>query len=142
MDFYLLQEDASGDWSERKAQSEDGSNTSSYRRKLVPFIFIFGVVWPHNIIFLFLQSYATQKWLFLHHLLRNDQIHSNSSIFRRTTHLFNKDTRRNGIMTSLDATVIYCCISFWCLKYPLGLSEPLKIHSIIHMIIINSFLNQ
>ncbi len=58
-------EGASGARSEGKAQSEGGSNNSSYRRKLAPFIFILGIVWPHNIIFFFLQSYATQRLLFL-----------------------------------------------------------------------------
>ena len=54
-------EGALGTRSEGKAQSEGGSNTSSYRRKLAPFIFILGIVWPHNIIFFSLQSYATQR---------------------------------------------------------------------------------
>ncbi len=54
-------EGGSGARSEGKAQSEGGSNTSSYRRKLAPFTFILGIVWPHNIIFYFLQSYATQR---------------------------------------------------------------------------------
>ncbi len=54
-------EGASEAWSEGKAQSEGGSNTSSYHRKLAPFIFILDIVWPHNIIFFFLQSYAIQR---------------------------------------------------------------------------------
>ena len=48
-------EGASGAQSEGKAQSEGGSNTSTYGRKLAPFIFILGIVWPHNIIFFFLN---------------------------------------------------------------------------------------
>jgi hypothetical protein len=48
-------EGASGARSEGKAQTEGGSNTSSYGRKLAPFIFILGIVWPHNIIFSFLN---------------------------------------------------------------------------------------
>ncbi len=54
-------EGASGARSEGKAQSEGGSNTSSYHRKLAPFIFILEIVWPHNIIFFFLPSYAIQR---------------------------------------------------------------------------------
>ena len=54
-------EGASRARSEGKIQSEGGSNTSSYGRKLAPFIFMLGIVWPHNIIFFFLQSYATQR---------------------------------------------------------------------------------
>ncbi len=52
-------EGASKAWSEGKVQSEGGSNTTSYRRKLAPFIFIIGIVWPHNIIFFF-RSNLTQ----------------------------------------------------------------------------------
>jgi hypothetical protein len=48
-------EGALGSRSEGKAQSEGGSNTSSYGRKLAPFIFILGIVWPHNITFFFLN---------------------------------------------------------------------------------------
>jgi len=53
-------EGASRARSEGEAQSEGGSNTSFYH-KLVPSIFILGIVWQRNIIFYFLQSYATQR---------------------------------------------------------------------------------
>ncbi len=95
-------EGASKARSEGKVQSEGGSNTTSYRRKLAPFIFIIGIVWPHNIIFFFLLILRNSKVIIsppgiFHHLLRNDQIHSNSSTSRKIS--MQRDIVTRWVMT-------------------------------------------
>jgi hypothetical protein len=81
-------EGASKARSEGKVQSEGTSNITSHRRKLGPLIFLIGIVCPHNITFFFLLILRNSKVIIsspgiFHHLLRNDQIHSNSSASRK-----------------------------------------------------------
>jgi hypothetical protein len=100
-------EDVSGARSEGEAQSEGGSKTSSYSRELAPFIFILGIVWPHNITYFFAAILRNSKMIIsspgiFNHLLRNDQIHSNSSTFRKIS--MQRDIIIRRVMTKFTQT--------------------------------------